>query len=495
MAISPMAELIQQLRREEHLRDDGGSTDGQLLEGFISRHDGAALEALVRRHAPMVWGVCRRLLRNPSDAEDAFQATFLVLVRKAGSVRPRGMVANWLYGVARQTALKARATSSTRNGRERQVVEMPEPAVADAVPSDDLLSLLDEEMSRLPDNYRAVVVLCDLEGMSRKEAARHLGVPEGTVAGWIALARALLAKRLTQRGLAMSGVSLAATLSHSVASADMPASVVTSTIQLATLLATGKAGGATSGPVATLTKGVLKTMFLKKIMTSMMAVLALGVAVVTCGTLAVGQSDGKSVVGKDVKAPVVEKPLKPVAKQGKEKEAFTAWGKESGGLQAGLGLLPGAKRVYQHGETVTLVVRVRNVGKETVKFEYVKQFLDEHRPTVTTADGKALPQSGTTMLGTHGPTEVNLEPGQEVVLETRMHGASGSPYALLPEGGGLSTTKAWPLFVGSGKFSLHYDAVFGNSSSGKIKLDPALAKLATGKLELEVKEAEKLPAK
>lgn len=170
------------------------------------------------------------------------------------------------------------------------------------------------------------------------------------------------------------------------------------------------------------------------------------------------------------------------------KEAFTAWGQEGGGVQAGLGLLPGAKRVYRPGETVTLVVRVRNVGKEAVKFEYVKQFLDENPPAVTTADGKAVPQSRTRMEGLHGPTLVTLEPGKEIVLETRMHGAGGSPFALLPEDGGLSATKTSPLFVGTGKVSLHYDAVFGNTASGKIKLDPALEKLATGKLELEVKE-------
>jgi hypothetical protein len=133
MATSPMAELVHQLRRTVLLRAGPGLTDGQLLEEYISRHDEAALAALVRRHAPMVWGVCRRVLGTYHDAEDAFQATFLVLVRKAPSVRPREMVANWLYGVAHQTALKARATATgsavghanssivyyTRTGRDR----------------------------------------------------------------------------------------------------------------------------------------------------------------------------------------------------------------------------------------------------------------------------------------------------------------------------------------------------------------------------------------
>jgi RNA polymerase sigma factor (sigma-70 family) len=178
-----MVELIHQLRRAVLLRDGAGLTDGQLLDEFINRRDESALAALVQRHSPMVWGVCRRVLISHHDVEDAFQATFLVLVRKATSVKPKEMVANWLHGVAHRTALKARATISTRKGRERQVVEMPEPSVADPAQDDELLSVLDEELSRLPDIYRGVIVLCDLEGKTRKEVARQLGVPEGTVAG------------------------------------------------------------------------------------------------------------------------------------------------------------------------------------------------------------------------------------------------------------------------------------------------------------------------
>src|SRR6185295_9481540 len=121
MAASKLNDVIQHLRRIVLSRDGGGLTDGQLLDEFISRRDEAALTALVRRHGPMVWAVCSRMLRNNHDAEDAFQSTFLVLVRKAASVSPREMVANWLYGVAHQTASKARATAAKRKGRERQV--------------------------------------------------------------------------------------------------------------------------------------------------------------------------------------------------------------------------------------------------------------------------------------------------------------------------------------------------------------------------------------
>src|SRR5476651_51345 len=129
MATSQMSDVIQQIRRTVLLRGEEGLTDGHLLEDYVSRREEAALAALVRRHGPMVWGVCRRILRTHHDAEDAFQATFLVLIRKAGSVRKREMVGNWLYGVAHQTALKARAMAAKQFAREKQVADMPEPAV------------------------------------------------------------------------------------------------------------------------------------------------------------------------------------------------------------------------------------------------------------------------------------------------------------------------------------------------------------------------------
>src|SRR5262245_56826405 len=270
VATSQMTEIIQHLRRTMLLRDGAGMTDGQLLEDYISRRDAAALAALVRRHAPMVWGVCRRVLPNYHDAEDAFQATFLVLVRKAASIASGELLANWLYGVAHQTAWKARATSAKRCARERQVMEMAEPAVAE---QDDLWRglqpLLDEELSRLPDKYRAVIVLCDLEGKTRKEAARQLGLPEGTVASRLATARVMLAKRLTQRGVTLSGGVLAAVLSQRAASAGVPTSVVSSTIKAATGLAAGQAAsGEISVKVAVLTEGVLKAMFVTKLKTA-----------------------------------------------------------------------------------------------------------------------------------------------------------------------------------------------------------------------------------
>ncbi len=282
MATSEMSGVIQRLRRIVLLRDGAGLTDGQLLEDYIGRRDEAALAALVHRHGPMVWGVCSRVLRNYHDAEDAFQATFLVFVRKAASIASRELLANWLYGVAHQTALKARATAAKRKGRERQVTEMPEPAMTEQDLWRDLQPLLDEELSRLPDKYRSVIVLCDLEGKTRKEAARQLGCPDGTVGGWLARARVMLAKRLAQRGVALSGGALAAVFSQKAASAGVPLSVVSSTIKAATLFAAGQAAaGVISVKVAALTEGVLKAMFLTKLKTVSVVLL---VVAALCGS-------------------------------------------------------------------------------------------------------------------------------------------------------------------------------------------------------------------
>ncbi len=278
MPTSPLSVVIQHLMADVG-PNGGGMTDGELLARFLSSRDDDALAALVRRHAPMVWGVCCRLLRNHYDAEDAFQATFLALVRKAADV-PRQAVANWLYGVARQTAVRLRARAAKQRRRETQVVNMPEPTVAE-VRDADWQSVLDEELSRLPDHYRSVIVLCHLEGMTRKEAARQLGIPEGSVASRLARARVMLAKRLTQRGIVMAGGSVAAALSAGSAAASAPPALVASTIKAASLLAAGQAAGVVSAKVAALTEGVVKAMFVSKtkgVLAVVLVVAALGAA-------------------------------------------------------------------------------------------------------------------------------------------------------------------------------------------------------------------------
>lgn len=281
-----MSNSIYQLCQSVLLHDGTGLTDAQLLGTFVEHHDEAAIAALVRRHGPMVWGVCRRILTCPHDAEDAFQATFLVLVRRASSIAPREMVANWLYGVARRTALKARAALGRRQQRERQITPMPEPAIMFDNGSSDLRRILDQELASLPQKYRVAIVLGDLEGMSRREAARQLGIPEGTFAARLARGRHMLARRLAWRGVSVSSGVLVSALAREAA-ACVPPSVLSSTIRAATVCAAGSAAAnIASGQAAALAEGVLQTMLTKNLKTAIAVVLTVVIASAGAGGLA-----------------------------------------------------------------------------------------------------------------------------------------------------------------------------------------------------------------
>ncbi len=242
-------------------------TDGQLLERFVAQLDEVAFEALVRRHGPMVFAVCKRICRHQHDAEDAFQACFLVLARKASSIRPADAVGNWLFGVARRTSLRARAMRLRTISRERQVDHMPEPATESVDSTLEIEAILDQELSCLADKYRTPLVLCELEGRTRKEVARQLKLPEGTLSSRLATARKLLAKRLSRRGIAVPSVVLASILAENVASASLPTSLANRTTSAACNFAKGSAEAAplASRNVLSITNGVMKTMLLAKL--------------------------------------------------------------------------------------------------------------------------------------------------------------------------------------------------------------------------------------
>jgi RNA polymerase sigma-70 factor (ECF subfamily) len=279
-----MDNIVRHLRRAGLLQDGAGLTDGELLEYFLARREEAAFEALLRRHGPMVLGVCRRVLRNAHDADDAFQATFFVLVRKMLSLRGRESLGNWLYGVAYRTALKAHAADAKRRAKEAQTNTLAKPEAGTGDTWQDLRSILDQELSRLPDKYREAVVLCHLQGKTRGEAARQLGIPVGTLSGRLTTARRTLARRLTRRGLALSSGLLA--LCPNVTSACVPVSLVVTTVRGATLLIAGPvATGAISAKVATLTEGVVKAMLMTQAKMLMAVVLAVSVTGVGSGLL------------------------------------------------------------------------------------------------------------------------------------------------------------------------------------------------------------------
>ena len=223
-------------------------TDGELLARFSAVRDRAAPETLIRRHGPMVLGVCRRLLGPGPDADDAFQATFLVLVRKGATLRRPGLVANWLYGVALRVARKARTLDRRRRDREEPMIDVPAPAVGP--PADDLRPVLDAELDRLPEKYRAPIVLCHLEGRTLDEAARILGWPKGTVAGRLSRGRDQLRARLARRGVAVTVPGLERTLAHRAPAILLPEPLVHSTV-------TAVVDGQASAVVATLAEAVL----------------------------------------------------------------------------------------------------------------------------------------------------------------------------------------------------------------------------------------------
>jgi RNA polymerase sigma factor (sigma-70 family) len=277
-----MDTVIRHLCRVVLRQDAADRTDGQLLASFIEQKDEAAFEALLHRHGPMVWGVCRRVAGNHHDAEDAFQATFLVLARRASSIRPREGLANWLHGVALRTAMKVKAMTWKRRGREKQMTEIPE---SEGVHHDqwrDLQPLLDQELNGLPEIYRLPILLCDLEGKAIKEAAQQLDWPQGTLAGRLARGRKLLAKRLANRGVVLSAGSLPAVFAQNVASAGLPIALVSATVKAASIVAAGKMAVAGMVPVrvAVLMEGVMKVMLITKIKTvtaALLTVAAVGI--------------------------------------------------------------------------------------------------------------------------------------------------------------------------------------------------------------------------
>jgi RNA polymerase sigma factor (sigma-70 family) len=256
MRHAALSSFMQMLRGVAARQARDEQADATLLAHFVRQRDEAAFEELVQRHGPMVWSVCRRLLTRTEDAEDAFQAAFVVLLRRAGSIRDGALLGNWLYGVAYRVAVRARVRAARRAAREKQGM-LTEPAAAATETTTDWQHLLHEEVFRLPEKYRRPIVMCYLNGKTNEEAAAALGCPVGTVKGRLSRARALLRVRLGRRGVCLAGAALTGALSAARLDAAVPQELMEST-------RTGATTGMTtaiSPHALTLSNGVMQSMF------------------------------------------------------------------------------------------------------------------------------------------------------------------------------------------------------------------------------------------
>jgi RNA polymerase sigma factor (sigma-70 family) len=279
MAIAELFPVLHYLHKLAAERHPETVTDTELLAQFSARRDDAAFTTLVQRHGRMVWNVCRRLVRDWQAAEDAFQATFMVLARKAAVIRTPERLSCWLYGVAHRTALKARTDRARRRLHEQPLPDQPAKAAPDW---EDVRPVLDQEIGRLPGPCRTAFILCYLEGKTNDQAARLLGWPKGTVATRLARARERLRGRLVRHGVTLSAAALSAMLAPDSLASALPPGLIAPTAKTALRFAAGQAVLGLSTRAATLAQGVIKTMFVSKL--KLMAALTLAVAVLVSGT-------------------------------------------------------------------------------------------------------------------------------------------------------------------------------------------------------------------
>lgn len=326
MADRPLQAVLTHLRRALDAHGTSVPTDAELLGRYVTARDEAAFELLVWRHGTMVLHACRRLLGRAEDAEDAFQATFLALVRQAKSIRKHESVAGWLHRVACRMATRARAERSRRADCEKQSAaanghnrpygstsQEPDPALWAEV-----RAVLDAEVNRLPAKLRVPFILCYFEGLSNEAAARQLGCPKGTVLSRLARARERLRGQLLRRGLTLSAAVLAAGLAQEAALAAPALSLVMITVKAAMLVAAGNAmAGVVSAPVAALTNGVLKAMFLTKIKTAIVVLIGVGLLAATAdGILYHSQA-----AAQDAPEKATASPAQPATKDQKGRDA------------------------------------------------------------------------------------------------------------------------------------------------------------------------------
>ncbi len=311
MAAPRLDALIGQIEKLSGGSCEPPGTDRQLLDDFSARRDETAFAELVARHGPLVLRVCRRVLHHEQDAEDAFQATFLVLAQNLGSIRKREALANWLHGVAYRTAMKAKRTAARRRNHESQLRERT-PSAAASPTWNDVQAVLDEEIQRLPKVFRSAFVLCVLEGKTIAAVAAELGCKEGTVATRVMRARQRLQLQLARRGIKLAALLAALCVAEGVAKA-VPAALGQTVIRNGLLVAAGRTtAGAIPPQVAALATGVIRAMFMQKAKIAVLVVLTLGLFAGGAGVLTqqLLKAEEKPAATQPVVKPLAE-PAKP----------------------------------------------------------------------------------------------------------------------------------------------------------------------------------------
>jgi enediyne biosynthesis protein E4 len=323
MASGQISAVVRFIQKLTGMRRTDLLADGSLLDRFVTHKDESAFATLMHRHGPLVVSVCRSILSNESDVEDAFQATFLVLVRKAGSISKRESLASWLYGVAYRIAVRAKSRAGRTTLGEAECMDEAtlDPSVQAA--RQEMKGLLHQEVHRLPDKYRLPVLLCYLEGLTRDAAARQLGWKEGVVRGRLERARDLLRARLLRRGVTLSALGLSALFAQETAAATVPAALLDATARVALSVAAGKtlAAGVLSPHVVTLADGVLKAMLVTKLKIACVAVLLAGSLSVGGGMVYYHAPAKGAEGGPSVKPQAGEEPAKSVPSLFEDKTA------------------------------------------------------------------------------------------------------------------------------------------------------------------------------
>jgi RNA polymerase sigma factor (sigma-70 family) len=287
MATAALTGVLQHLRTMVHAKAYEETSDRRLLEVFFQEREEAAFITVLKRHGPMVFQVCRRVLGNPQDAEDVFQATFLLLARKAGTIRKPESLASWLHGVAHRLALQANAQAARRLAYERRAVQIRGPSSDREQTCQELQETLDEALRQVPEKYRVPLLLRYLEGKTQEEVARQLGCPLGTVRSRLARGRKRLKEVLERQGVRLTASAVAAALAASHASAAVPALLILATARAAVAYVAGKAAAALiSARAAALLEGGVKAILVGKLKTATVVLLAVGTLSLGAGAVA-----------------------------------------------------------------------------------------------------------------------------------------------------------------------------------------------------------------